>query len=99
MDRGWGRVHVGEQMGRGGLTGFADVHHVAGPLGVAFVAVTGPPPVGRFDALRGPRPIPAGLVPYLIRGGPPPCPPVPRYPFVLAPPTPAPAPPGRRLPF
>jgi len=39
MDGGWGRVDVGEEVRGGGLARFADVHHVPGPLGVAFVAV------------------------------------------------------------
>src|SRR5262249_42880315 len=53
MHRGWCRVYVREQMGGSGLTCFADVHHVPGPLRVAFVAVARPDIVGRFDAPRG----------------------------------------------
>ena len=53
MHRGRRRVHVREQVGGGGLAGFADVDHVAGPLRVAFVAVARLDIVGRFDALGG----------------------------------------------
>src|SRR6266852_3555347 len=55
MDRGWGRVDVGEQVGRSRLTGFADVDPVAGPLGVAFVTVARVGIVRRFDPLGGRR--------------------------------------------
>jgi hypothetical protein len=32
MDRGRRRVHLRQQVGRGGLTRLADVHHITGPL-------------------------------------------------------------------
>jgi hypothetical protein len=56
-------------MGRGGLTGFADVHHVARPLGVAFVAVARLDIIGRFDTRGGRRQVPARLEMHPIRGG------------------------------
>ena len=55
MDRRCRRVHMGEQVGRRGLARFAEVDHIAGPLGVAFVAVACFEIVGRFDALGGRR--------------------------------------------
>src|SRR5712664_1172291 len=55
MDRGWGRVDVGEQVGRRRLTGFADMDHGAGPLGVAFVTVARVGIVRRCDPLGGRR--------------------------------------------
>ena len=55
MHRGWRRVHVREQVGGGGLARLADVHHVPGPLGVAFVAVSRLDIIGRFDALGSRR--------------------------------------------
>src|SRR5262252_6013401 len=53
MDRGRRRVHVREQVRGGGVTRFADVHHIPGPRRVAFVAVARLDIVGRFDALGG----------------------------------------------
>src|SRR5215470_16780786 len=49
VDGGRGRVDVREEMGGGGLARFADMHHVAGPGRVAFVAVARIGIVGRFD--------------------------------------------------
>src|SRR5437764_4568917 len=69
MDRGWGGVDVGEQVGRGRLTGFADVDHVPSPLRVAFVAVARLDIVGRFDALGRRWQFPTRLETYPIRGG------------------------------
>ena len=51
MDRGRRRVDVREQVGGGGLARFADMHHIAGPRRVPFVAVACLDIVGRFDAL------------------------------------------------
>ena len=51
MDGGRGRVDVREEVGGGGLARFADMHHVAGPWRVAFVAVARVGIIGRFDTL------------------------------------------------
>ena len=53
MDRGWGGVDVGEQVGRSRLTGFADVDHVPRPLGVPFLAIARLGIVGGFEPFRG----------------------------------------------
>ena len=53
MDARGRRVHMGEEVGHGGLAGFADMHHVAGPRRVAFVAVARLDIIGRFDPFRG----------------------------------------------
>jgi hypothetical protein len=52
IDGGGGRVHLREQVGCGGLIGLADVHHVAGPLRVAFLPIARFWIIRRFDALR-----------------------------------------------
>jgi hypothetical protein len=69
MHRGGRRVHVREQMGGSGLACFADVHHVPGPLRVAFVAVARLNIVGRLDTLSGRWQFPARLETHLIRRG------------------------------
>src|SRR6266571_4422820 len=51
MDRGRGRVDVGEEVGGGRLACFADMHHVAGPGRVTFVAVARVGIVRRFNTL------------------------------------------------
>src|SRR5262249_18279761 len=84
MDRGRRRVHVREQVRGGGVTRFADVHHGARPLGVAFVAVAGLRIVGRFDALSGRRQFPARLETDMIHGGHSPGPWLTGGPFVVA---------------
>ena len=55
VDGGGGRVDIGEQMRCGGLAGFADMDHIAGPRGLVFVAVPCVDIVGRFEAFGGPR--------------------------------------------
>ena len=55
MDRGCCRMDVREEVRGGGLARFADMHHVARPCRVAFVAVARVGIVGRFDALGGRR--------------------------------------------
>ena len=52
MDRGWRRVHLRQQVGRGGLTRLADVHHIPRPLRVAFMPIARLRIVGGFDAFR-----------------------------------------------
>ena len=49
MDRGRRRVHLRQQVGRGGLTRLTDVHHIPGPLRVAFMPIARLRIVGRFD--------------------------------------------------
>ena len=49
MHRGRRRVHVREQVRGSWFARFADMHHVARPLRVAFVAVARLDIVGRFD--------------------------------------------------
>src|SRR5262245_53111839 len=39
IDCSGGRVHLREQVGRSGLTRLADMHHIPGPLRVAFLAI------------------------------------------------------------
>src|SRR4029450_11605993 len=51
IDCGSGRVHLREQVGCGGLTRFADMHHVPGPLRVAFLPIARFRLIGGFDAL------------------------------------------------
>ena len=51
MDAGRGRVDVCEEVRGGRLARFADMHHVAGPGRVAFVAVARVGIVGRFNTL------------------------------------------------
>ena len=53
MDGGRRRVDVREEVRGSGLARFADVHHVAGPLGLTFVAVACLGIVRRFDPLGG----------------------------------------------
>src|SRR5215467_13809918 len=69
MDRGWGGVDVGEQVGHRRLTGFADVHHIARPRRVALVAVARLDIIGRFDPLSGRWQVPARLETHPRRGG------------------------------
>jgi hypothetical protein len=52
IDGGGRRVHLREQVGGGGLTGLADVHHVAGPLCVTFLAIACLRIIGGLDRLR-----------------------------------------------
>ena len=61
MHSSWRRMDVREEVGSGGLARFADMHHVAGPGRVAFVAVARLGIVGRFDALSGRRQCPIRL--------------------------------------
>src|SRR5207248_6958931 len=61
MDASGRRVHMGEEVGHGGLAGFADMHHVAGPRRVAFVAVARLAIIGRFDPFRGRGQLAVGL--------------------------------------
>src|SRR5712691_5025029 len=69
MHRGWCRVHVREQVRGSWFARFADVHHIARPRRVAFVAVARLDIVGRFDALSGRWQVPARLETHLILGG------------------------------
>ena len=54
IDCSSGRVHLREQVGCGGLTRFADMHHVPGPLRVAFL------PIARFRIIGDSMPSAAG---------------------------------------
>src|SRR4029453_16412562 len=68
MDTGRGCVDVREEVGGGGLTRFADMHHVAGPGRVAFVAVARLGIVGGFDAFSGRRQLSVRFEPYAALG-------------------------------
>src|SRR5262249_29210008 len=61
MDGRGGRIHLREEVRRGGLTRLADVHHVPGPLRVAFVPIACLRIVGGFDPFRRWRQLPIGL--------------------------------------
>jgi hypothetical protein len=61
IDGSGGRVHVREQVGRGRLARLADMHHVPGPLRVAFVAVPCLRIIGGFDPFRRGRQLAIGL--------------------------------------
>jgi hypothetical protein len=52
MDCSGGRVHLREQVGCGGLTRLADVHHVAGPLRGALLPIACLWIIGGFDSLH-----------------------------------------------
>src|SRR5438552_5006729 len=69
MHRGRRRVHVREQMRGSWFARFADMHHVACPRRVAFVAVARLDIVGRFDALGGRRQVAARLETHTPLGG------------------------------
>src|SRR5207245_8861977 len=64
MHRGWRRVHVREQVRGSWFARFADMHHIARPRRVAFVAVPRLDIVGRFDTLSGRWQVPARLEPH-----------------------------------
>ena len=51
MDRRRRRVYVRQQVWRRRFTGFTDVDHVAGPLGIPLVAIARIGIIGRFDPL------------------------------------------------
>jgi hypothetical protein len=69
MHRGRRRVHVREQVRGSWFARFADMHHVARPRRVAFVAVPRLDSVGRFDALGGRRHVTARLEMHTPLGG------------------------------
>jgi hypothetical protein len=52
IDGGGGRVHVRKQVGCGRLARFAHMHHVTGPLRVAFLAIVRLRIIGGLDRLR-----------------------------------------------
>src|SRR5437870_8975671 len=68
MHRGGRRVHVREQVRGSWFARFADMHHVARPRRVAFVAVARLNIVGRFDTLSGRWQVPARLETHRILG-------------------------------
>ena len=51
IDCSGGRVDLREQVGGGRLTRLADMHHVAGPLRVAFLAIARLRIIGGLDGL------------------------------------------------
>src|SRR5262245_32177893 len=61
IDGRGGRVHLREQVGRTGLARLADMHHVPGPLRVAFVAVPCLGIIGGFHPFRRGRQVTIGL--------------------------------------
>ena len=61
MDRRRGRVDMREQVRSHRVTGLADMHHVARPLRVPFVAVPCLGIIWGFDALGGRRERAIGL--------------------------------------
>ena len=61
MDCRGGCVHLREEVGRGGLTRLADVHHVPSPLRVAFVPIACLRIIGGFDPFRCGRQVTIGL--------------------------------------
>src|SRR5262249_20413737 len=68
MHGGGGRMDVREEVRCGGLARFTDMHHVAGPGRVAFVAVARIGIVGRLDALGSRRQFLVRLKPHTAFG-------------------------------